>query len=306
MRAYLARRLLQTIPVLLIVTVLVFALVRLSGDPVTLMLPEDASAAQVALLREALGLDRPLPEQYLRFLSGLLRGDLGTSLRYGNQSALLVVLERLPATLLLAASALAIAVALSLPLGVLAARYRNRWPDHAAAALSVLGEAMPSFWLGIMLMLVFSVQLGVLPVSGRGGPEHLVLPAVTLGVGLAALLTRILRSSLLEVLSLDYVRSARAKGLLGRAVLLKHALRNALLGYVTVLGLQVASLLAGAVVTEQVFAWPGVGLLAIQAITSRDMAVVQAVVLVSTLVVMLANLLVDLVYVVIDPRISYA
>ena len=306
MRAYLARRLLQTIPVLLIVTVLVFALVRLSGDPVTLMLPEDASAEQVALLREALGLDRPLPEQYLRFLTGLLRGDLGTSLRYGNQSALLVVLERLPATLLLAASALAIAVALSLPLGVWAARYRNRWPDHAAAALSVLGEAMPSFWLGIMLMLVFSVQLGVLPVSGRGGPEHLVLPAVTLGVGLAALLTRILRSSLLEVLSLDYVRSARAKGLHGRAVLLKHALRNALLGYVTVLGLQVASLLAGAVVTEQVFAWPGIGLLAIQAITSRDMAVVQAVVLVSTLVVMLANLVVDLVYVVIDPRISYA
>jgi peptide/nickel transport system permease protein len=306
MSAYVARRLLQMIPVVLVVTLIVFTLVRLSGDPVTLLLPEDATAEQVALLREALGLDSPLGEQYLRFLGDLLRGDLGTSLRYGNQPVLPIVLERLPATLQLTLAALTIAVAISLPAGVLSARYRNRWPDVGATGFSVLGEAMPNFWLGIMLILVFSVQLEWFPVSGRGGPEHLVLPAFTLGTALAALLTRIVRSSLLEVLSQDYVRTATAKGLRGRAVLLKHALRNALLGYVTVLGLQVASLLAGAVVTEQVFAWPGIGLLAIQAITSRDMAVVQAVVIVSTVVVMLANLLVDVVYAAIDPRISYA
>jgi peptide/nickel transport system permease protein len=187
-----------------------------------------------------------------------------------------------------------------------AAVYRNRWPDRIASTLSVLGEAMPNFWLGIMLILLFSVQFGLFPVSGRGTLAHLVLPAFTLGTALAALLTRLMRSSLLEVLNQDYVRTATAKGLPRRLVLVKHALRNALLSYVTVLGLQVASLMAGAVITEQVFAWPGMGLLAIQAINSRDMAIIQTVVILASLIVMSANLLVDLLYALIDPRIAYA
>jgi peptide/nickel transport system permease protein len=228
------------------------------------------------------------------------------SLRFRNQPAFEIVIERLPATLQLAAAALLVAVAISLPAGIIAATRRNRWPDRVASTLSVVGEAMPNFWLGIMLILVFAVQLGWLPVSGRGSLAQLVLPAVTLGTALAALLTRLMRSSLLEVLGQDYVRTARAKGLRPRVVLTKHALRNALLSYVTVLGLQVASLMAGAVVTEQVFAWPGIGLLAIQAINSRDMAIIQAVVIVASLVVMFANLLVDVLYSLIDPRIQYA
>ncbi len=293
------------IPVVLGITLIVFVLVRISGDPVVLMLPEDAETWQVEALREALGLDRPIPVQYVMFLRDLLRGDFGTSLRYTNQDALPIVLERLPATLQLTLAALVVAVVISFPLGVIAAVYRNRWPDVTATGFAVLGQAMPNFWLGIMLILLFSVTLGWLPVSGRGGLTSLVLPAFTLGTALAALLTRLMRSSLLEVLNQDYVRTATAKGLQRRLVLLKHAVRNAMLAYVTVLGLQVATLMAGAVVTEQVFAWPGIGLLAIQAINSRDMPIIQGVVVVAALIVMSANLLVDLLYALIDPRISY-
>jgi peptide/nickel transport system permease protein len=306
MTAYVLRRLLQMVPVVIGITLIVFVLVRASGDPVAIMLPDDATAEQIELLRQSLGLDRPVAEQYLIFLGNLARGDFGMSLRFRNQPAFEIVIERLPATLQLAAAALLVAVAISLPAGIIAATRRNRWPDRVASTLSVVGEAMPNFWLGIMLILVFAVQLGWLPVSGRGSLAQLVLPAVTLGTALAALLTRLMRSSLLEVLGQDYVRTARAKGLRPRVVLTKHALRNALLSYVTVLGLQVASLMAGAVVTEQVFAWPGIGLLAIQAINSRDMAIIQAVVIVASLVVMFANLLVDVLYSLIDPRIQYA
>lgn len=281
-------------------------MVRVSGDPVTLLLPEDAPPEQVAQLRESLGLDRPLPEQYARFLRDLLRGDFGTSIRYRGQAALPVVLERLPATLELAAASILVAVLISLPLGILAATRRGRLPDYGATSFAVLGQAMPNFWLGIMLILVFGVHLRWFPVSGRGTTAHLVLPALTLGTALAALLMRLLRSTMLEVLSQDFVRTARAKGLRERVVLFKHAIRNALIAYVTVLGLQVATLMAGAVVTEQVFAWPGIGLLAIQAINIRDMAVVQTVVIVVALIVMVANLLVDLLYALIDPRIQYA
>jgi peptide/nickel transport system permease protein len=303
--AYILRRLLQMIPVILGITLIVFVLVRISGDPVVLMLPEDAEPWQIEALREALGLDRPVPVQYAMFLRDLLRGDFGTSLRYTNQEALPIVLERLPATLQLTLAALCVAVVISFPLGIIGAVYRNRWPDVTATGFAVLGQAMPNFWLGIMLILLFSVTLGWLPVSGRGGLTSLVLPAITLGTALAALLTRLMRSSLLEVLGQDYVRTATAKGLQRRLVLLKHAVRNALLAYVTVLGLQVASLMAGAVVTEQVFAWPGIGLLAIQAINSRDMPIIQGVVVVAALIVMTANLVVDVLYALIDPRISY-
>ncbi|MDQ3457913.1 MAG: ABC transporter permease [Deinococcota bacterium] len=306
MTAYILRRLLQMIPVVLGITVIVFVLLRISGDPVTLMLPEDATQEQVRQLRESLGLDRPLFEQYLIFLSNLVQGDFGESIRYRGQPALPIVLERLPATLELTLAAMLVGVMISLPAGIIAAVNRNRWPDYGATTFAIMGEAMPNFWLGIMLILIFSVQLGWLPVSGRGGLQYLILPALTLGTALAALLMRLMRSSLLEVLGQDYVRTARAKGLRGRMVLLKHAVRNALLAYVTVLGLQVASLMAGAVVTEQVFAWPGIGLLAIQAINSRDMAIVQAVVIVASLIVMSANLLVDLLYALIDPRIHYS
>jgi peptide/nickel transport system permease protein len=306
MLAYIVRRLLQMIPVIFGITLIVFVLLRVSGDPVTLMLPEDATTQQIEQLRESLGLDRPILEQYVIFLGNMLQGDFGRSIRYGNQPVLPIVLERLPATLQLTVAAMVVAVLISLPAGVIAALNRNRWPDYSATSFAILGEAMPNFWLGIMLILIFAVQLGWFPVSGRGGFSHLILPALTLGTALAALLTRLMRSSLLEVLGQDYVRTARAKGLQPRLVLLKHAMRNALLAYVTVLGLQVASLMAGAVVTEQVFAWPGIGLLAIQAINSRDMAVVQAVVIVASLIVMTANLLVDLLYAVIDPRIQYS
>lgn len=306
MAAYFLRRLLQMIPVVLGVTLIIFVIVRVSGDPVTLMLPEDAPLEQIVQLREHLGLDRPLSEQYLIYMGNLLRGDFGASIRYSGQDALSVVIERLPVTLHLALAAMLVAVIISFPAGVIAAKFRGRWLDHAATSFAVLGEAMPNFWLGIMLILVFSVKFELLPVSGRGGLQHLILPAVTLGTALAALLTRLMRSSLLEVLNQDFVRTAHAKGLRPRVVLMKHVLRNASLAYLTILGLQFASLMAGAVVTEQVFAWPGIGLLAIQAINSRDMAIVQAVVVIASLIVMFANLAVDMLYVVIDPRIEYA
>ena len=306
MIAYILRRLLQMVPVVLGITLIVFVLVRVSGDPVTLMLPEDAEQFQIDALREALGLDQPITTQYVIYMRDLLRGDLGTSLRYSGQAALPIVLERLPATLQLTLAALAVAVVISFPLGIIAAVYRNRWPDMSATSFAVLGQAMPNFWLGIMMILLFSVILGWLPVSGRSGLASFILPAITLGTSLAALLTRLMRSSLLEVLNQDYVRTATAKGLQRRLVLLKHAVRNALLSYVTVLGLQVATLMAGAVVTEQVFAWPGIGLLAIQAINSRDMPVIQGVVIIAALIVMSANLLVDILYALIDPRISYS
>jgi len=306
MTAYILRRLLQMVPVVFGITLIVFLLVRSAGDPVVLLLPEDATQEQIELLRTSLGLDRPVMEQYVRYLGNLLRGDFGTSIRFRNQDAFQITIERLPATLQLASAALLVAIVISLPAGIIAATNRNRWPDRLASTMSVIGEAMPNFWLGIMLILVFSVQFGIFPVSGRGTLAHLALPALTLGTALAALLTRLMRSSLLEVLNQDYVRTATAKGLRRRVVLNKHALRNALLSYVTVLGLQVASLMAGAVVTEQVFAWPGIGLLAIQAINSRDMAIIQTVVIIASLVVMFANLIVDVVYSLIDPRITYS
>ena len=306
MTVYLLRRLVQMVPVIFGITLIVFVLLRVSGDPVLLMLPEDASQSQIDTLRRSLGLDKPIAQQYLIFMGDLVTGDFGRSIRYGNQPVLPIVLERLPATLQLTLGALVVAVLISLPAGIIAARNRRRWPDYSASTLSILGEAMPNFWLGIMLILIFAIHWQLFPVSGRSGFLSVVLPAVTLGTGLAAMLTRLMRSSLLEVLSLDYVRTATAKGMRPRGVLLKHALRNSLLSYVTVLGLQIASLMAGSDVTEQVFAWPGIGLLAIQAINSRDMAVVQAVVIVASIIVMLANLAVDLLYAVIDPRISYS
>lgn len=306
MLAYLARRALQMLPILLGVVTIIFVLLRLSGDPVRLYLPEDASEQQVAQMRASLGLDRPIHVQYGIYISRLVKGDLGESIRYRNQDVADIVLERLPATLELAGASLLVAILISLPLGILAALNRNRLPDLLSSAVAMLGRAMPNFWVGIMLILFFGIRLEWFPVSGRSGVASLVLPAVTLGASMAALLMRLVRSGMLEVLSQDYVRTAKAKGLPWRTVVVKHGLRNALIAYVTVLGLEIAGLMAGAVITEQVFAWPGIGRLAIQAINSLDMAIVQAVVILASVVVMVANLAVDLTYALIDPRIRYA
>lgn len=294
------------VPILFGVVTIIFLLLRLSGDPVQLYLPEDATQQQIAQVRSSLGLDKPLHVQYGIYLSRLVQGDFGESIRYRNQDVRGIVFERLPATLELAAASLLVAILISLPLGIVAALERNRLPDLLASAVAMLGRAMPNFWVGIMLILFFGIRLGLFPVSGRSGLASLVLPAVTLGASMAALLMRLVRSGMLEVMTQDYVRTAKAKGLPWRTVVVKHGLRNALIAYVTVLGLEIAGLMAGAVITEQVFAWPGIGRLAIQAINSRDMAIVQAVVILASLIVMVANLLVDVAYALIDPRIRYA
>lgn len=311
MSTFIIRRFLQLIPTVLGITLLVFVVVRVSGDPVAAYLGNEETAVaeltevQVQAIRARLGLDQPLPVQYLVFLRNMLVGDLGESFIYQNQSAIDLVRQRLPATAQLAGAAFVFGVLISLPAGIVAAMYRNKLPDTLANLYAILGEAMPNFWVGIMLILLFSVALGWLPVSGRGGPAHLVLPAITLGTSMSALLMRLIRSSLLDVLRLDYVRTARAKGLNPRTVLFKHALRNAAISYVTVLGLSVTSLLSGSVVVESVFAWPGLGLLFITAIGGRDMAVIQAIVIFTALLVILGNLLVDIIYTVLDPRIQY-
>lgn len=305
MVGYIVRRILQMVPILIGVTLIVFILLRVSGDPVSLMLGEEATPEQVTQLRQAYGLDKPLVEQYLIYMRDLIGGDFGTSLRYNGQPAIDVVLERLPATARLAGMALLIAIAISLPAGVISAVYRGRAPEYIASFFSVLGQAMPNFWLGIMLILIFAIGLGWFPVSGQEDRFAVVLPGLALGASLAAVLTRLLRSSLIEVLNQDYIRTARAKGIRPGAVLARHAMRNALLSYLTVIGLEAASLMAGAVVTEQVFAWPGIGLLAIQAINSRDMAVVQTIVILAAVIVMVTNLVVDVLYSVIDPRIQH-
>lgn len=311
MTAYVLRRVLQVIPTLVGITLLVFVVLRLAGDPVQAYLGADnseitqVSEAQLAAIREQLGLDDPLVIQYVKHVGNMLRGDFGSSFIYQGRPALELLRERLPATATMAFAALAVAVLISLPLGIIAALNRNRPADTFANFFSVLGDAMPNFWLGIMLILLFAVQLRWLPVSGSDGWRNVILPALTLGTSLAALLTRLMRNSLLDVLNLDYIRTAYAKGLRPVTVLFRHALRNAVLSYVTMLGLAVPGLLGGSVITERIFAWPGVGSLFISALSGRDMAIIQAVVVFSSLLVILSNLLVDILYTVIDPRIQY-
>lgn len=290
--------------VVLGVCTLVFLLIHLvPGDPVEAMLGERAQAADRAALRAALGLDLPLWEQYRHYLIGLVQLDLGQS--FLDQRPVAAILgERLPATLRLAAAALGIALVLALPLGVLAARLRGTAVDSAAMTLSLLGVSIPNFWLGPLLILVFSLWLGWTPVSGDETALSIVLPAITLGTALAAVLARMVRASLLEVLNEDYVRTARAKGLGEAAVLWRHALRNAWLPVLTVIGLQLGGLLAGAVITETVFAWPGIGSLLVESIKARDFPVVQGCVLLISLSYVLVNALTDLAYAWIDPRIG--
>ena len=303
MLVYLIRRLVLLVPVVLGVVTLVFLLIHaIPGDPVEVMLGEQARAADKELLRHELGLDRPLAEQYLSYVAGLARGDLGRSI-HSREPVLRVIAARLPATLLLTLASLAVAVALAVPLGMLAAVRRGSAADRGSMLFALLGVSMPNFWLGPLLILLFSIHLGWLPVSGMGGPAHLVLPAVTLGTSLAAILTRMVRASVLEVIREPYVTTARAKGLPERAVLYRHTLRNALVPLVTVLGLQFGALLSGSVITETIFSWPGVGRLVIQAIYQRDYPLVQGCVLVISLCYVLVNLFTDAAYGLVDPRI---
>jgi len=313
MLPYLLRRLATLVPVLLVVSVVVFSLIHLTpGDPVAIMLREASDPATAAALRTALGLDRPLPIQYLTWLGRAARGELGRSIRT-NQPVTQAILERLPVTLTLAAAATLLALVVALPAGIVSAVRRNSLADVAGTVAALSGVSLPNFWLAILLIFVFSVTLGWLPPLGWvspvrdpwGGLRSLVLPAVTLGTAMTAVVMRMTRSSLLEVLQLDFVRTARAKGLREGRVLLRHALRNALIPVVTVVGLQAGALLGGAIITETVFALPGVGRLLVDAIFQRDFPLVQGVVLFLALNFLLVNLVVDLAYAVLDPRIRY-
>ncbi len=302
---FLARRLLLTIPVLLGVATLVFSLIHLvPGDPVQAMLGEGASPQDITELRGRLGLDRPLYAQYVSYLSGLARGDLGTSLRT-SQPVTAAMAERLPATFELAFAAMTAAILFAIPLGILAAVRAGTPVDHAATTLALVGLSMPNFWLGPLLAIVFSVMLGWLPVSGRGTAAHLVLPAITLGAPLAAVLARMTRASVIEELRELYVVAARARGVSRTRAVLRHAFRNSLIPIVTVLGLQFGAVLTGAVITETIFAWPGVGRLLIQSINFRDYPLVQGCILLIAVSYVGMNLLTDLTYGFLDPRIRY-
>ncbi len=305
MLIYLLRRLVLTVPVLLGVATLVFALIHLvPGDPAEAMLGESAPPADLADLRAKLGLDEPLLVQYGRFLEGLVRGDLGTSFRYNTPVTAEIGL-RLGRTAQLALVAMAVAIVIALPLGIVGALYRGRAIDQAAMAVSLAGIAMPNFWLGPLLAIVFAVELGWLPVSGTGSWRHLVLPALTLGAALAAIVARMTRASLVEELNELYVLAARARGVSrGRAVL-RHALRNSLIPVVTIVGLQLGAVLTGTIITETIFSWPGVGRLLIQAINFRDYPLVQGCILFIAVTYVAMNLLVDVAYAWLDPRIRY-
>ncbi len=305
MKRYFLQRSLLLLPTLFGALTLVFFLIHLiPGDPIEVMLGETASASDKDELRRSLALDQPLMLQYRNFLTGLLRGDLGRSL-YEQSSVKDLIRTRLPATIELTLCAMAIAVMVSFPLAILAAVQKGSGIDRGALLFSLLGLSLPNFWLGPLLMIIFSIQLGWTPVSGRGGLDHLVLPSLTLGMGMAALLTRIFRGSLLQVSSEDYVRTARAKGLSEKQVWLKHTLRNALLSVITIMSLQFGSLLAGSIITETVFSWPGIGRLIVQAIQTRDYPLVQGCVLVIATSYLLVNLLTDIFYHLVDPRITY-
>ena len=306
MTRYIIRRLALSLFVLFGVSIVVFGLIHLApGDPARLMLYDTAPEEEVQAMRKTLGLDQPLYLQYWLFLSNALRGDLGQSLYY-KQSALRIILEHLPATAELTFAALIVSLVVAVPMGILSAVRRDTVWDYAGMLLATIGQATPVFWLGLMFILLFSVQWTVLPSSGRGGIENLIMPAVTLGAPLMALVTRLVRSGMLDILGEDYIRTARAKGLPRPAVVYRHALRNMLIPLVTVIGLQLGALLGGAVITETIFAWPGVGRLVVTAITARDYPLVQATTLLVSVYFVAINLLLDVLYVYIDPRIRFA
>ncbi len=296
-------RLIYTVPVVWLVVSIVFLLIHLvPGDPIEQMLGEGARPADIAALRHAYGLDLPLGRQYLHYWRGVLHGDLGHSLRL-NDTVTHLVLSRYPYTAELTVAALLVALAIALPAGVASAVKRDRWQDRTLSVVSLLGLSFPGFASGPILILLVSIKLGWLPVSGAGGISHLILPAITMGGALAAVLTRMVRTAMLEELGQDYIRTARAKGLPERTVVYKHALRNALIPIITLVGLQFGALLAGAIVTETIFSWPGVGRLTVSAISNRDYSLLQGCILAIGLTYVLVNLATDVLYLVVNPRI---
>ncbi|MBT3352394.1 MAG: ABC transporter permease [Nitrospinaceae bacterium] len=302
MGAYLIRRAFRAMLVIVGVSFITFAVLFLSGDPTDTMVGEDWTREEVLKLRKDMGLDRPWIIQYTTYVSRAIQGDFGESLRY-RQPAFELIAERVPATLELALVALLISVILALPLGILSASRRGSAYDYGGMLLALFGQAMPVFWLGLMLILIFGVHLHWLPVSGRGGFERLILPAITLATYSLARNTRVIRSSMLEVLGLDYVRTARAKGLAERSIVYIHALRNSLIPVVTIIGLEFGHLLGGAVIVETIFAWPGIGRLMIQAVYAKDFPLVQASVTIAAVIFVSINFLVDFIYSYLDPRV---
>ncbi len=302
---YVFKRVLWLFPIILGVVTLVFFLIHfIPGDPVDIMLGESAQSMDKQMLRRELGLDKPIVYQYLDFLKKLSRGNLGKSL-HSQQPVLSLIMKKYPATLELMLAAVLTALLIALPLGIICALKQYSLIDQGTLVLSLLGVSMPNFWLGPLLIILFSLKLGLLPISGRGGILHLVLPAITLGMSMSAILTRMIRSSMMDVLEEDYMVTARAKGLPLRKVILKHGLKNALIPVLTIVGLQIGALLTGSIITEMIFAWPGLGRLTIQAIYTRDYPLIQGCVLVVAISYVLVNLLTDLAYTVIDPRIRY-
>jgi ABC-type dipeptide/oligopeptide/nickel transport system permease component len=315
MTRYLFRRFWQSLLVLFGISLIVFILLHLSGDPAVLMMPPDATKEDIDNFRKLMGFNDPLfvtwppwrimtDTQYGRFVGGVVRGDFGNSFRH-QQPALGLVLERMPATIRLTLAAMGIAVCVAIPVGILSAVKRNTALDHLGMLMALLGQSMPVYWLGIMFILLFAVRLNLLPAFGAGSWKHLVLPAITLGAFSMARIARLTRSGMLEVLGQEYIRTARAKGVRDLTVILKHALKNAAIPVITVIGLDLGTLLGGAVITETIFAWPGVGRLAIQAIANRDYPVVQAAVFVLATIFVLINFLVDVLYSYVDPRVAY-
>jgi peptide/nickel transport system permease protein len=305
MQRYILKRLVQAVITVFLMTIIVFLLSRLTGNPATLMISEYDTAEDIARITEELGLDRPLPEQYGIFLSNALKGDLGRSVTGDRKPAVEIILSRLPASLQLAGVALLISVLVGLPLGVLAARRKGSFLDTSARVLALLGQSVPPFWLGIILMYVFAVWLRLLPTSGFGGIKYFILPAITMSTVIVAAVTRLTRSSMLDVLNLEYIKLARIKGLSERIVIWKHVLRNSLIPVVTFIGQFLPIMITGAMVIETVFSWPGIGRLAYEAAMFRDFPVLQAVVLFVTLLFVFCSLVVDILYAYLDPRIRY-
>jgi ABC-type dipeptide/oligopeptide/nickel transport system permease component len=302
MRQFLARQLVQLVVVVFGISLLAFGILHVLGDPVLLLLPQNAGVQEFERYRHLLGLDRPLYVQYWKFVSGAVRGDFGKSW-YADTPAFKLVLERMPPTIYLTLAGLLVALLISLPLGILAALKRHSWVDTLCTGLAVAGQATPLFWLGIMLMIVFAVRLKLLPASGYGTWQNFILPAFCLGATLAPITMRLVRSGVIEVMNMEFIKTARAKGLAEQVVVIKHAFRNACIPVITVLGLQFGQLLGGAIITETVFAWPGVATLTVESIRNQDFPVVQCAVILLALLIVGVNLLVDIVVGVIDPRI---
>ena len=302
MPKYIAKRLLETIVVLFLALSAIFLMVRMSGDPVLLMVPTDATSEYIEEFRHSMGFDRPLPVQYVTFIANAMRGDFGKSLRQ-QSGALAIVMDRVPASLLLTATSIVLSLIIAIPIGVISAYRRGGLFDKIGTLLAVLGQAIPNFWLGLMLILVFSVTLRWFPTGGMGSWEHLVMPSITLAAYSAARITRMTRSSVIDVLQTDYIRTAKAKGLHDIKILWKHALKNAAIPIITITGLQIGVIFGGAVITESIFSWPGLGRLVVQSIHFRDYPTVQASIFVIAGIICLINLMVDITYGIVNPEV---